>query len=392
MRKILICVIIVSSGAKLLFGGENVLWNDFNTAVKPYLSMQLWTSYSSNYMVNDSLVDNRFDVQFRRLRYGIKGNPIKGLQYQLMLYSDYLGKDDYSSTKGSANTGTVKVWSAYITYKLMKNTDYFSISAGYLLPQVSRETGTDPWSTSSLDKSISTNYLREFITGKTNGMSPGINIGGMWHGNSSHIRYNIACVENFNKGVTQGEQYAPIILGSVFYTFGHTDMNKYTFMANGNSIDKKTYISVGIGGSYQGESDFFSRNATYSADIKLGLKGYHLSAEYNRMYRKLSSTYTAHNLLIRSGYNIHWKWKGVLEPNLTFRLFKGADTDEFETLHDGFDEQIDAGINWWLSGKKLKLNFHYIYNFGKGENNFFINKLKGTKKGELLVLGFQILL
>lgn len=394
MRKLalLIGIVILKTNICFTHAGNPLELNDFNKSIKPFMALQLWNTYSWNNKVEGTTPHDRFGTYFRRARFGVKGQPIDRLYYNIQLSADYLGKDQYISSKGVANTGTIKIWSAYVMYRLMINTEWFNLSSGYLLPHLSREATTTPWTMSSLDKSETSCYIRRFVTGKSNGVSPGINLGGTGSlTNKLSGQYNLSFLSNMNGGNNQGEEYSPLLLGHCFLTFGSPEQETYKYTTYDNLLTEKSFVSIGIGGSYQGKCDYFKKNTTFSSDIKINLKNFHLISEYSDMKRQIETSYRAETFLIRLGYNINWQKKGILEPSICYRAFSTDDNSPAPNLYTGEDSQIDIGLNWWIHKHHLKISAHYLNNSGKG-NNFNIKVSEDTKRGDIAVIGFQVVL
>ncbi len=375
-----------------LYAGEPLQFNDLKKSIVPFAALQMWNTVSLDNQIEGEKVDNRFGMYFRRARIGLKGHPTDRLYYNVQLSADYLAKDRHISSKGSSNTGSIKVWSAYTTYHLIATNQWFNITTGYMLPHISREATTTPWTMSSLDKAETSCYLRRFATGKSNGISSGINLGGT--GSLSEkisACYNIAFLNNMNGDNTQGKEYAPLLLGHAFFTIGDPELETYKYTTTDNMLSKKVFLSIGIGGSYQGPCDFFQKNTTLSTDLKINLMNFHLLTAYSSMKRKSIISYNAYTLLLRTGYNICWKHAGILEPTICYRSFSGDDNGADVAFYSGEDNQLDFGLNWWLNKHKLKLNAHYLLNSSHG-NNFSSKADSNTKRGNLAVLGLQVVL
>ncbi|PWE00960.1 porin family protein [Marinilabilia rubra] len=391
MRKYF-CCLFVSILSISAFSGEQLKFNNFDKAVVPFVALQIWNTVSFDNQLSGEAVDSRYGMYFRRARPGFKGHPLDRLYYNVQLSADFLGKDQFLSSKGPSNTGAIKVWSAYITYRLSKQSQWFNLTTGYMLPHISRESTTTPWTMSSLDKAETSCYLRQFATGKSNGISSGINLGGTGVlSEYMSASYNFAFLSNMHGGVTQGREYAPLLIGHLILTIGATERNAYKFTADDNVLSDNIFVSFGVGASFQDQCDYFQKNTTFSTDLKLNFKGFHLLTEYSEMKRDAGVNFKAHNFLIRSGYNIDWKYSGILEPVFSYRGFYGEDNGEEVGFYTGKDTQVDVGINWWLSGQKMKINVHYLVNSGNG-NNFSSKESDHTKRGNIAVLGLQVVL
>jgi len=355
----------------------------FKPTITPYLKVQFWNAYSGNIHTDDGDLAARSAFYFRRIRPGITGKVLPRLSYDLMLTLDYLGIPQNISLKGQA-PGGVNVWSFYMTYHLSENSDWLNITGGYFLPHISREATTSPWTVSSLDKAETSNYIRYFVTGKANGIAPGINLGGTGKAGATHIVYNLAVVNRQDATSIQTKEWSPVFMGHTIFTFGAPEMKNYKYTFSNNVLHKQTSVSVGAGFSKQGQTDVFKSSATYGFDILAYLGALKFDGEYYRLQRKTGEQYKASCFMGRLTYNIFLKKEWVLEPAIMYEQFLGDDTG---TYFDGKDTRLDVGLNLISIMRKVKLNLHYVMFDGEGENNRYIKN--GRYPGNYAVLGLQ---
>jgi len=362
----------------------------FKPSITPFLKVQFWNVASEGLTTGDETSASRFASYFRRGRFGIKGKVLPELSYNLMLSFDYLGRDGFLSTKGTVNTGVIGVWSAYFTYNLNPSNDWLNITGGYFLPHLSREATTSPWTVSSLDKTENSCYLRQFVTGKSNGISPGINLGGMGKIGAPLLIYNLAIINRQDVTSIMEEYWSPVVLGHAMINFGTPELNKYKYTFSNNTLKKQTSATFGLGFSTQGKTDAFETAQTFSADAILYLGSFKLDGEYNYLYRKNEADYRANCFMARASYNIFIEKKWVLEPTLMFEKFVGDDNYTDASFFDGTDEKIDTGVNLNSIKKNVKLSLHYVHHSGHGEKNRYIKN--NTYPGNYISLGLQLIL
>lgn len=363
---------------------------NFKPTISPYLKIQFWNVFSDGITVGEEISGNRFASYFRRGRFGVKGKALPELTYDLMLSLDNLGKDSFMSTKGAVNSGNITVWSAYFTYKLSKNSGWLNATGGYFLPHVSRESTTTPWSVSSLDKTENSCYIRQFVTGKTNGISPGINFGGMGNIGKPLLMYNIAIINRQDVPGIMNKSWSPVWLGHVMINFGQPEFKKYKYTFLNNLLKKQTSATLGVGFSDQGETDVFQTSKTFSADATIYFGCLKMDGEFSHLYRKNQFSYHANCAMVRAGYNFFVKKELVLEPMVMFEHFEGDENFNDASFFDGTDQKIDLGLNLISKTKNIKVNLHYVFHKGDGKKNHYINNDKYP--GDYIVLGCQFLI
>lgn len=217
---------------------------------KPFFAIQAWATYSFNETNNGKPLANQTDVHLRRLRFGGTGQPYSWLKYMIQIHADRLGENPNASTKGSFRG--VQIWNAFLTAKLSKNSELIHLHAGYFWAAVSREFNTRPWDVVSLDKTRSVVYLRNFVTGKGNGIESGIGLGGLKNRDGFGFSYRVGIfVPEAFSSPAHGN---PLFTGRFMFSFGDPENERYSFMLPGVNLRKKG-ITLSLGGSYQGSVD-----------------------------------------------------------------------------------------------------------------------------------------
>lgn len=387
--KIAFTFVCVSFFMKMV-SGEETKEEKFKPTITPYLKVQFWNVLSEGITSTDQVAQNRLVSYFRRGRAGLKGNLLPEISYDLMLSMDYLAKDENISTKGNVNTGSISVWSFYFTWKLNYENDWFNITGGYFLPHLSRESATSPWYVSSLDKSKTSCYLRQFVAGKTNGIMPGINIGGLGKIGKQTVVYNIAYANRQDKIGIQTQNWSPVVLGHFMLNFGDAEFQKYKYTFSNNLLKRQTSATFGLGFSTQGETDVYKSSSTFGADVMVYIGSLKIDGEYYRLLRKNETLYHANSWMGRMGYNIFLKKGWVLEPTVMFESFSGGDNYSDASFFDGKDQISDIGLNLISIPKNIKVNLHYFIHNGEGVKNHYNSN--GTTPGNYTVLGIQFMI
>jgi len=336
----------------------------------PIMSLETWGTYSMGEEKNDVEYADRPNVFFRRLRLGAKGSPYSWLSYEIELNLDRLGEDNYASTKGSYSG--LDIWKAYITAKLLKNSDLLYLHAGYYWAAVSRQYNTSPWAVGSLDKTRACWYMRNFMTGKGNGIESGIGLGGLKNYENFGISYRA--------GIYSPSSYESATKANLLYTgrlmlsFGDPEETSYKYMLSGNQWRKRNGVTLGLGGSSQGkvnasESVFFDKSYTYGTDLLINFAGLSISGEYFKMKRKAEGydDFKGKEWNLTAGYNF-MIGTTFLEPAFTYEKYEGEGAKALYK-YIGDDKTYDIGINWYINKDKLKLAAHYVNQGGSTSSN-----------------------
>jgi len=346
-------------------------------AFKPFIAAEAWGTYNMKEDSSDSESDQRFDTSLRRLRFGASGTPYPWLKYVFQFYADRLGEDDNAFTKGSYSG--IGIWDAYISAKLLKNSDLLYLHAGYYWTAISRQFNTSPWAVGSFDKTRADWYLRYFIAGKGNGTESGFGLGGLKNYNNFGISYRIG---SYEPDAYTSSQYADrLYTGRLMLSFGDPEQKQYKYMLSGNQWGKRRGITLGLGAASQNngqvdENTYWNQSKAYGSDILINYDAWRIDGEYYRMKRTASnaSDFEGSEFHVYVGYNIPFK-ETFIEPSFTYEKYKGeGNSDLFSKIGD--DITYDIGANWYLDGQRLKLSLHYVIQ--KGSISSALGNFMGT--------------
>lgn len=363
---------------------------DINTEklFKPIFALETWATYSIDEEKNGTSYTNRADIFFRRLRFGGTGSPYSWLSYNFQLHLDRLGEDTYASTKGSY--GGIDIWNAHITAKLLKDCDLFNLHAGYFWAAISREYNTSAWSQGSLDRTRANWYMRNFITGKGNGIECGIGLGGLKNFEKFGVGYRIGTFEP--QAYSNSELASRLYTGHFLFTLGDPELSSYKYRLPGNQWRKRTGITLGFGASTQSKGIVinsikeyadsltneitsttittpFDQSYAYGTDILINYKGFRLDGEYFVFCRTgtANEKFEGYQWHIRFGCSLSLAGM-FLEPVITYDCYEGkGNKDLYKYI--GTDQTLDLGINWYLNKDKLKLSLHYLIQDGSVSSN-----------------------
>ncbi len=383
MKKHQLILLLVLASIKV-FADEPLI----NPTIKPYVNLQFWNMYSEGFDTGEESAPARVSSYFRRGRVGVKGQLMENLTYNVQCSFDYLGKDPSLASKGKMNTGDFSLWYANATWNALPNSSWLMVTGGTFLPHLSRETATSSMTTSSLDKLETSNYLRQFVTGRTNGVCPGINIGGLGEIGKSQLLYNVAYVTRQDNTSITKTKWSPVLMGHVILNVGDKEWSSYKYTFSGNTLKKQKLVSLGLGASTQGETDVFSSSSTYGSDIMVYLGGFKIDGGYYFLHRKNQEDYLAQCFWGRASWNFFLKNDWIIEPVVAFDQFKGDDVFQDASFFDGKDKALDSGINLISAKRKVKVSLHYIHRSGGGTSNHYVTS--SGKYGDYLNLGIQL--
>lgn len=380
--------------------------------------VQLWGIYSTGMEVYQSdlkkyvPVDDRFNVSFRRARVAFTGEPYQHLKYNIVFFYDQAGRDILSSGVGGTNKAdpAVGVLDAFLQWKIGKG-EALNLVGGWFRPQVQRESITTAWATSSFEKSMSQNYLRNHLVGTGLGRAAGLNLGGLVGRGKVNFNYNLGIFNPITaalSGSSVGERYAPLLAGRVSLSLGDPESSKYGISYDINFFNKRKGLSLDFSAARQGETEQFQSSTAFGPGILLNWGPLNLDGEWMFLERAGTDTtgsFTANEGTghLRLGVNVP-AGKFVLEPVFMVMQFKGG-TDAKEQsqaallkMQAGEETTYDLGVNWYLDGKNLKLALHYTWRNGDpgaaGDgsqvNAFFSqNGVGAIRRGNWLGLGLN---
>lgn len=409
-------------------GFDNWLRKKEGAAIEPFMMMQFWSSYSLGQEVFNpdsgqyEAVDNRFNFMLRRARLGFRAEPWDGFRFLFMGAYDLLGRDVLASHVGGANNGSLPefgIWDAFIQWQPLKGRQGLNIVGGYFRPQLSRESITSGWATGSMEKSMSQNYIRTHLVGTGPGRAVGLNLGGLFLNAEENLglNYNLGLFNPMAPafgGNSTGRAFSPLLVGRAVLYIGDPEQTEYKIGYDINYFGQRKGLSLGLGGSWQGRTDLFAASYAAGADLLFNWGPLNLDGEWNFMWRdgsraladggERSFTYASGTGHARIGYNLVLGGKYFLEPTFMFMQFSGASDLAGQAdaksvgASSGSERTYDAGFNWHLSKRNLKILLHYTWHEGDGGqagpgftgNMYFSqNGLGAIRRGDWLGLGLH---
>lgn len=425
----------------LVFQNTAIAQKDFDSwlqpsddfKIEPFLMAQLWSSYTFGQEVFNEesglyeQVNNRANFTFRRARLGFRVQAYNNLKFTLVAAYDGIGRDVMTGLVGGANNGSLPeldIWDAFLQWKISRNNETLNLVGGYFRPQMSRESITSGWSVNSMEKAMSQNYIRRHLVGYGPGRALGLNLGGLWLSDNQDLglNYNLGIfnpVYLANSGNSQGSKFAPLLVGRLVLNIGDPEMDRYKIGYDINYYGQRRGLSLGLSGSWQGETQLFKSSYATEMDFLLNMGPLNLDGEWNLMWRQgqrslgenqiRSFTYASNAGHLRVGYNVVLG-NLFLEPSFMVMEFIGAKSDLEQAdakavgSYSGSEATYDLGVNWYLNKKRLKLMLHYTWREGDagdagdaGEgatvNQFFSQSGVGAiQRGDWLGVGMNIII
>ncbi len=301
---------------------------------------------------------------------------------------DLIGRDALTGTVGGTNNASVPdlgIWDAFLEWRLIPKSERLFLVGGYFRPQYSRESITGAWAVPSIEKSMSQNYLRRHLTGSGPGRATGLNLGGLFleEGRQFALNYNVGVFTPqylSRNGITTGNRFSPVWAGRLALSFGDPEWERYALNYNLNFYNGRKGVTFALNGAWQGQTDVFRSSAALAADMLFNWGPWNIDGEINRLWRKgerpdsgnglqafRSDEFTGH---LRGSYNWVIGGKVFLEPAFMLMFFDGpmdaqgqADAAALK-MSAGSEKTMDAGLNWHLQQRRLKLLLHYTWRVG----------------------------
>jgi hypothetical protein len=386
--------------------------------------------------VNDvPVTDSRADLFLKQGRVGLRGQVAPSLTYSTIFAFDNLGKEQFTGSLGSAQATTNNIfllYDMYMTYAL--DSTFANITFGYFRPQTGHENIAPDAGVNSLDKGLTSSYLRSFLTGRTSGRETGINIGGFYASRFIGLAYNAGMFDP-TQGLIAGtdggaRKWHPLVLGRLALSLFQPDMPSYRLSPEINFFGTRKGITLGGHYSYQGTTDEtwdtsavkydnvkktysgtvkyvggFRKNGSFGGDFVASFGGLTIDGEYDVMTRSVngisyhrdsvkaaSADFSDRVYHLRAGYDILLPNGQFIEPAFMYTEFTG---DAVSVLYpNGNDRMIDAGLNWYINKNNMKIAVHYINQKGRPKSNYqsAAPDAKGnvTVRGDMVAINFQV--
>ncbi|MBK8655985.1 MAG: hypothetical protein IPN20_19190 [Haliscomenobacter sp.] len=163
-------------------------------------------------------------------------------------------------------------------------------------------------------------------------------------------------------------------------SIGDPEWERYALNYNQNFYSQRKGVTLALNGAWQGQTDVFQSSAAVAADLLVNWGPWNMDAEINRLSRRgerpgggngqaefQSAQYTGH---LRGSYNWVVGGKAFLEPVFMVMFFDGPMDAQGQAdaallrMSSGSEQTLDAGLNWHLQQRRLKLLLHYTWRLG----------------------------
>jgi hypothetical protein len=423
---------VISLSLACAWAGPKFTYNEGKSDCELTQSYQVWGTYTrDNHDV--PFTDSRADLFLKQGRLGLKGHVLPSLTFSTLFAFDNLGKDQFTGALGTAQAttnNTFLLYDFYMTYAL--DTTFANITFGYFRPQSGHENIAPDAGVNSLDKGLTSMYLRSFLTGRTSGRETGVNVGGFYGSALYGVAYNLGAfdpTQSLIAGTDGGSRkWNPLLVGRLAISLFQPDMASYRLTPEINFFGQRKGITFGGHYSYQSVTDEtwdtsavkldpakktysglkyaggFQKNGSFGGDFVANFMGLSIDGEYDVMSRSVNGISYHHDSVktpaanfsdrvyhIRAGYDIPLPKGQFLEPAIMYTKFTG---DAASTLYpSGIDHILDLGLNWYLNKNNLKIAVHGINQGGQPKSNFqsAAPDAKGnvTLRGDMVAIDFQ---
>ncbi len=338
--------------------------------LEPIAIAEIWSTYSYGESMNNETYANQYDIHFRRLRFGAKGKANKWLKYSFLIDADRLGENKFASTKNKYQG--VGLWCAMMSVKLSKTSNLMNLHTGYYNIAVSRESYTAFKTLGTLDKVQPDWYLRQFITGKGNGIETGIGLAGDKYFDKFGFSYrtSIFIPESYHSATNNSLLCTYRVMASI----GDNSSKTHSYLIKNQNWKNQKQIEFGVGGSYQhngylNDSLTFKKSGSFGSDILLHYHNFIIDGSYYRLFREANyiPDFSAFIWHVRSSYNF-MLFQEHLEFCLSYQEYSG-NGNKVLYKYIGGDLTIDSGFNWYVNNEKVKIALHYINQSGDASMN-----------------------
>lgn len=416
-----ICLALITTTLSVGQESSSSPWEGFRDQykLKVGMSFQLWGSYTLGQQYYDynatryRPVDDRADMQLRRTRLSVSGQPYPNLDFKLVASLDLVGRDVYSATQGGVNNGVpgqFGFWDLTFHYQPKLSSDLLHIHFGYMVPRFSRESLITIYDSSTFDKSWSQNYIRRALVGTGPGRAYGINVGGqhMWN-DQFGFDYSVGAFlpSRFSSVAnSRGISTSPLTTARISLIVGQPESTDYSTSYKVSYQCRRKGLTLAFNVANQGSTDLFTSTRLIGGDFLLNLGPLAIDGEYviaDRSRDDLSAS-------ISTGYvRLTYLWilpdkSWWLEPAMLWMRMQGGNDLASVSAADGLsfftgrDDILDLNINLHLN-PKLKFSLGYTINDGtvpsdvRGatSNNFFRNADgDAILRGDFIGVGMHI--
>jgi hypothetical protein len=199
---------------------------------------------------------------------------------------------------------------------------------------------------------------------------------------------------------------AGLYVGRLVLGFGDPESKNYKIGYQTNYYNQRYGLSVGFAGSYQDQTDLFTKSYSYGFDFLLNWGAINVDGDWlwmqreddrNPLNQRSTDSYTGH---IRASYNIMLDNGKILEPVAMWMHFNGPEdaSEQAQAValnsYSGTNDTYNLGFNYYLNSHRLKLIAHYVIQEGSlGRNQFYSQSALGVpiERGDYFMVGLNMI-
>jgi hypothetical protein len=312
------------------------------------------------------------DFRVTRLRSGVEGRLHRDVDFKALVALAGI------ESPGSRDEVALQPMDLYARWWL---TDTLHATVGLSQPQLGREHLSNAFAILSHRKAFTSLALREHVMARATGRAMGINLG--HHINTAHgtARWDVGVFEPSAPEIAGTQPSGDQVFGAArlaWATGAHAGDGPWLSEV---SFDRGTGLTLGVFGSYQGESRAFDRNALAGADLLFTWRGLRLSGEYQWLDRRngrapgiglqfpdMISTgpdtvntgdTTLHAWSAKLGWQLTPTAVGILEPTVSASGYSGEPS--YYTVGD--TTRLDVGLNWYFVPGRIQAQAHFMRSY-----------------------------
>jgi len=347
--------------------------------------LQWWNVVTLDYAGEN--LPARYDMFVRRGRLGVSGKLQNKLFYNFSFAYDGVGKDSLSASAGIPNQEDNTTFFPRDIFFCYQFHPLLNLSMGYFRPKAGKESIYSSSFGISQEKSWASFQPRIHIVGRGIGRETGINIGGLLAKKKGGFLYDVGIFDtNHPLIIGDNSLWSPLLTGRFVAYIGDPEYKEYPVTYLQSGYGERKGLSIGINGTYQGETQVFVNNSLLGVDAQLNYKQLDLLFEYNWLLRDskrflLNPYFTQDEFLtLKAAWNFIQKNGTIIQPSIMFSSV-WVDKTMFQN-QNAFtaaisQEVVGLGVNWLISRDKLKLGLHYYtgarYNFTQNQGYSYIN-------------------
>ena len=313
------------------------------------------------------------DFQVTRFRSGVEGRLHQDVDFKALVALSGI------ENAGSGDQVALEPMDLYARWWL---TDTLHATVGLSQPQLGREHLSNAFAILSHRKAYTSLALREHVMARATGRAMGINLGHQIDTAHGTARWDVGVFEPSAPEIAGTQPSGDQVFGAARLAWAmgaHAGDGPWLSEV---SFDRGTGLTLGVFGSYQGESGAFDRNALAGADLLFTWRGLRLSGEYQWLDRRngrlaylpfptvigirggaddtgITGDTTHHAWSAKLGWQLTPTAVGILEPTVSASGYSG-DPSWYMV---GDTTRLDVGLNWYFVPGRIQAQAHFMRSY-----------------------------